>query len=333
MWLLTLASALFASVAFCSGSSEAPPALPLTLVEGSLSQDFGEMERNTRLVHRVVLENRTDRTVSIAGYKRTCGGGAPVRASRGRIAPGQNVEITHRIRSGAQRGKQSRKAYLTLVDGVSTTTLEMLASWVVKAFLEYRPESLNFGQRSPGRGWRSEITLVTRGLDSPVRIIDIATSSSCLRAGPARRQRGGDVIKVPVVLSSECPVGGFASLVTIETDYGPEPTIEIPVRGKILAPLVPQPTYVHFGVVRAGTPQTKSIKLIATTRPEAEVKEILYDANVLACSLSPSGRRTWELEVRLKDTAPKGRFKGSVILKTNSKYPPEIALPVLALVR
>ena len=305
----------------------------LVLGSGAMARDFGEAKKRERLVRTVVFRNTGDAPIEIGDVKHTCGGCSPVRLSGHGIAPGGTVKAVLRFDAGRNPGRQVRDIFLPVKQGDASGVLTLRSTWVVRAYLRYKPAEVETGKVVWGEGAREKVTLITRDLEETVRVESVASEWLHLEiAEPMHRPANGDIL-VRFQVAGDAPVGRFETELAIQTNTKKEPEIRVPVSGEVVGPFACAPAYAHFGVVGKGRRAEKRIDVTLRGRKRYQVELAPPDVDWLAVRLETKDAKTHVLTVSLEPNAPEGKHKMSIRLKTDCPGQPEIEVPILALVR
>lgn len=308
-------------------------AIDVEVTTGSLLWDFGKVGRRRMVEAPLGLTNKGGRTVRVTRVQRSCGGCAPLTLDRDRMAPGESIAVIQRYRTGNRVGPETRAYHLLLEDGRTSRTLAIRARWSVEAFVEWRPEVLDFGRIPVGAPLDTKITLRSRGTTEPLVLLSARSSSRRLRLGEVFPDRTGTRLTLPVRIGAEAPIGAFSSTITLRTNCANEPVLHVPVRGVVEGPFSCSSRYLNFGLVARGDSPLRQAAISVSPRGRWSVREIEYDRRLLDCriSLDPYGR--YLLSAQLAGAIDSGTCKTTVTLKTDCPAQPAVLIPVLAIVK
>jgi hypothetical protein len=107
---------------------------------------------------------------------------------------------------------------------------------------------------------------------------------------------------------------------------------QVRVHGNIRADVVFQPGAVKFDSVDQGSQAVQQVRVTFAGRPDWKITDVRGVGNALEVEIAKPQRNangvTYDLRVRLKDTAPAGYFNDQVVLVTNDEQSSRIPLPV-----
>jgi Protein of unknown function (DUF1573) len=126
--------------------------------------------------------------------------------------------------------------------------------------------------------------------------------------------------------------GQHGAHVTVVIDRPQYAEVHLDVKGYIRTDVVVDPGQVNFGTVEEGSAAERKITVEFAGRQDWKVLEVKPGSSAVTAQLKEvrrdAGRVSYELDVKLADTAPAGYLRDQLTLVTNDKRAPELAVVV-----
>ena len=214
----------------------------------------------------------------------------------------------------------------------------------VIAILIFLPCSISCGSERPGTTLRFRTTTVdvgtiTRGQtvdlefpfinegQTPLRFAEIRTSCGCTAAVVSSEVfPPGEIRKVIVTVTTmQDPAGPISKNVTLTVDLPTRPQIVLEVKGSVIEEFTPTDRSIEFG-----SGDAREMRISLHENLDAELISAHSNDGRLTVRLArtPGAPRTRVLTVAIKPGAQPGWLTDNIVLKTSSRYLPEITMPV-----
>jgi len=166
-----------------------------------------------------------------------------------------------------------------------------------------------------------------------VDVVEVESSSPLVRArlaGPPAAEGGARSLSIDI--DAAVPVGDLRVELTLHTNHPRRKALVLPVTGEIREdrPIVAQPQFVDFGLVKPTREATRRIVLSRGGREDwkplrAEVKARGATVSITFRSAKPN----WEMALAVRPTGRLEGFRGLVQVVTESPTQPRIEIPFL----
>ncbi len=127
-------------------------------------------------------------------------------------------------------------------------------------------------------------------------------------------------------------VGPRSAVVTVVFDQPYYGEIQLLVRGTIRSDIVTEPGEINFGDVPLGTEKSTEIRIAHAGSGDWRIEDVRSANQHLGVRLErnadPIGRTSYNMRVRLKDSAPAGPINDQIVLVTNETGYNLVTLPV-----
>ncbi len=126
-------------------------------------------------------------------------------------------------------------------------------------------------------------------------------------------------------------IGPKSAVVTVVFTAPYHGEMQLMVKGKILSDIVTDPGEIQFGELDRGTEKSTSVKVTYTGDKPWEIIDVRSANQHLGVKLNKIEKRgpvEYEMQVRLKATAPAGDFTDQIVLVTNDEEYNLITIPV-----
>ena len=173
--------------------------------------------------------------------------------------------------------------------------------------------------------------------DAPLTVKRTQTSCGCTAAiaseGPIAPGAHGEI---RVTYNSKKTIGAQSKTVTVFTN-APDSISTILIKAKVKADLT-YPGTVSFGKVTRGTPQEKTISMVAEEGLPFEIAKVETDAPHFQASFkkapsAPKQGASYDVKVKMLPQAPVGAINSRLKVYTNLPKKPMIEIPILAYVQ
>lgn len=127
-------------------------------------------------------------------------------------------------------------------------------------------------------------------------------------------------------------IGPKSAVVTVVFDRPFHGEMQLMVKGKILSDIVTEPGEIQFGELDVGVEKSTVVRVTYTGGRKWEITDVRSANQHLGVRLAKVEKRNgpleYEMQVRLKDSAPPGEFSDQIVLVTNDKEFNLVTIPV-----
>ncbi len=206
--------------------------------------------------------------------------------------------------------------------------------WVKAMFAE---TSHDFG--NVPQGAESEFRfVVTNKYQEDVHIAKVRSSCGCtlprIENPDLKTYQEGAIV---CEFNTRSFIGTKSAVVTVVFDKPYYGEMQLLVKGNIRSDIVTEPGQIQFGEVDVGSESATSVMVSHISNSNWKIKDVRSTNNNLAVKLVQvaGGERgrvgvKYEMQVRLKDTAPAGEFNDEIVLVTNDNNFNLVTIPVRA---
>lgn len=201
--------------------------------------------------------------------------------------------------------------------------------WVKQMFEE---SSHDFG--NVPRGVKAEYEFVlTNKYQEDLHIAQVRSSCGCTMPRIAKSdlktyEQGAIICE----FNTRSFIGAKSAVVTVVFDRPFHGEMQLVVKGKILSDILTEPGEIQFGELDQGTEKTTEVKVTYTGNRKWEITDVRSANQNLGVKLTRVERRAgpveYQMQVRLKPTAPPGDFSDQIILVTNDQEYNLVTVPV-----
>jgi hypothetical protein len=210
-------------------------------------------------------------------------------------------------------------------------TAVLAAGVPVEARLEADPPVVDFGTVEQGARVTRQFVVENKSR-SPVRIERLVPSCACTVAMPAGESIGPrGRMALSVTLDTTDLVGKTTKTIIIQTSDRQTPSVQLALRGTVLADLMATPTAVYLGRVWRTEPIRREV-IVGPGRPSGTrftVTSVETESSVLRARVEPGPKEGQQkVIIELGAEPPSGRFNDEVVIRTTSPRQPIIRVPV-----
>jgi hypothetical protein len=288
----------------------------------------GEVEPDQVQHFNFTLKNDGDAPLAIQDLKPTCyctTGTTDVWD----VPAGGSTVIHMRVDPSDFVGDINKGIEITTNDPANVTLL-VQADLKVRPAIAVVPPELDFGA-VPATGSKPQSVDLKGPKERPFKVKSVTSDAKFLafEQDPLDLdERAG--VKISVKVLPGVPAGPFTAKVVVETDDAGKPHIEIPVRGMGPGGLQANPAKLVFESAAAGA-SVGSFEIAGG--PNLKVTGVKTSSPQLEAKLEPAAGGRWRVQVKVASGAKPGRILGKVIVATSDAAQPELAVPVMGLVK
>ena len=292
--------------------------------------DFGTLDQGTPVEHTFVVRNGGADTLRVDHVKSSCGCTVGVVAGRD-VAPGEETFVAVRLDTTHLSGRTT-KVVTVYTNDPAAPVFALTLTGQVQSDLVATPTPLYLGKVRHGEGARREITVVPGRPGGTYTVVDVQHSNPALRTTLVPLDGGGQ--RIDVELDRDVPLGRFSDQLTLRTTSPTQPALTIPVFGSVEGDVLVVPPQVTFGVIHAGTPPERDVRIRNRgTRPVA-ITRVVVPAHVVTYDLSTvEDGFEYRLTLRLQPGVPHGKLEGTVEIFTDHPGESRLVVPLFAIVR
>lgn len=185
------------------------------------------------------------------------------------------------------------------------------------------------------RGAQSECRFVLENkYEEEVHIADVRSSCRCTiptkgKGLTLKTYQKGEIV---CQFNTAAFIGPRSAVVTVVVDKPYYGEIQLLVKGNIRSDIVTEPGQIQFGEVPKGEEKQTSVKVSYAGSKAWQIKDVQSENQNLAVKLnrieSMPGKVAYEMQVRLKTSAPSGAFNDEIVLVTNDPQFNKVTVPV-----
>jgi len=207
-------------------------------------------------------------------------------------------------------------------------------AWVAKMFSETEHD---FG--TVARGADTVYKFPIKNIyKQEIRLVSVRSSCGCTTPSLENKVlKTGDVGYVVANFNTRTLQGVHSATLTVTVEWDDKGVrrrgeAQLRVHGNIRGDVVFQPGAVKFDAIEQGTEPEQQVRVIYAGRPDWKIVDVLGASDMIEVEMNElprSGDRvTYELIVRMKDSAPAGYFNEQLVLVTNDRQNKQIPLHV-----
>lgn len=232
------------------------------------THNFGTVARGSILRHTFRITNRTNREVSITGWKPKCGC-TEVTVGAQTIPPGTQTTIEAVLDTSKFHGYKASGLTLTL-DQPSLRSIDYDLSCFIQDEVVLDPGILDFGEVKRGGVAEASVELRYLGGQREWRVVDMKHADSSLSAELKAASLGADGVLTYRLLAKLDPKGlrngFFRDEIRLVTNDPQRREIPISVAAKVSSEITISPAVLNLGSLKAGQ-KVERVVLIKGTTP------------------------------------------------------------------
>ncbi|MDI6793331.1 MAG: DUF1573 domain-containing protein [bacterium] len=277
--------------------------------------DFGAAGQQEKIVHEYRFKNTGKETLVIKSVNSSCGCIAEILSPK-TIPAGENGSIKVTFETRRYRGKQAKSIFVETNDP-DEPEIELEISGMIKTEVAVVPEFLYFGDIEKGKTLTKEIKLIQIG-NEELNLEKVEVSANYLSAGVSNledeRHRG---FKIKVGLNSDTPpVGKFAEVITLHTNFRERPRIDVPVAGNILGRIRVKPQALSLGSMKKGGIASQKVEVATADETAFRIINVEAGLPFISTEIYKVEKR-FEITLKVDENAPAGRLEGKISIQTD----------------
>lgn len=318
--------------------------IPLEFKVNHQMYDFKILYQGQSVTHDFILQNVSERAITITDSKSDCGCETVI-AEKRNLQPGDETVIHCTFDPGHTNGPIEKKISIYTDLGPKNNVIELALKAEVQSVLLIQPghiyfKNLNWGEESSEELSIKQIPDVqvkvigTEVVEGPFTLAMEEVLPQAKESAPndTPSENSPKQWKISLKLPSTTPIGRFAGKVRITTDFEAQKEIIIPVFGYVRGPISINPTQVYFGAIAPGEIKEKTLILSSKANAEISAPEVTSDVPGLSFQIEP---RTEKQEYAIKLTLQPvmnslGKISGLVTIKTLNENQPSFEVPIFA---
>ncbi len=324
---------LAAVLSVLSGLSSAQEAkVPRAVVPGSIA-DVGRVAKGEVVEHAFEIRNEGDAPLRIDRVKPTCG--CTVASYDEVIAPGTSGTLEAKLDTAEFRGPIA-KSIRVFTNDTSNPEVTLVIKADVRAQIDISPGYARFVVvQGEDYGTKRQIiwapdfpTLKITRVISPFDYVHVTNRQ--LEEGDSDYRRDENRWELDVALTEEAPTGPMADFIRIVTNHPRQKVVRIPVSGIVRPILAVTPQVADFGRRETTLEHQATLEVKNLGRTAVTVESASTDVEGLTAEVeSVEAGRLFNLVLTLEKGIEKGRFRGTVTIKTTSPDQPTVEVDVI----
>lgn len=335
---LALAAALAAPAARAAEPAPAAaapeanaPAAKLVAVEPIA--DLGVVPADEKVTHTFVLRNEGDTPIEITQVIPDCA--CTVSKFDSPIPPHGSGNVTLAIELKSVFGPTVKRARV-LSNDPGAAELFLTVRFEARPYLSLFPGYARFIYvQSEPVGTISQTVWSTDG-KTDFQVLSVKSPYPYLttafhEAKPEERKADapGKQWRIDIGLRPDAPVGALTDYVLIETNHPQQQIVKVPISGFVRPAISVTPPEPDLGAIDLQQPYRAMLYVQAFTTAGAKITKVESDVKGLTTEVRPiqEGRK-YEVVLTLAPGLPKGDFKGTVRIATDSPAAPLVQVPL-----
>ncbi|MBU0533966.1 MAG: DUF1573 domain-containing protein [Candidatus Omnitrophica bacterium] len=307
--------------------------------------DFGLAKVGEKVDHTFKFRNDGNEEFIIDKASGSCGCTAIAKLTEKHIPPNGEGEIKVSFNTAGYAGFVSQKIYVHS----NVPAIQLKIQGIVKTGLSVYPENINFGSIGQENQESRRINIAKIG-DENLEITEVTSSSDYISTQiteipqytPEKTlDEYNKRFEVQVVIAPDIPIERFNETITIYTNDETLSEIKVPVVGKVInsteigvsefnMPILVFPPLFLFDSLKQGEIASRQISIKTTSDNPWKIEKIenpLEEFLSIAITTKVEGKE-YEIIASLKENAPAGNIKDSIVIHTNSLDQPYIEIPI-----
>jgi hypothetical protein len=296
--------------------------------------DAGGVAKGEKISHDFLIRNDGEAPLEISDVRPACG--CTVAEFDRAIAPGESGSVRAVLDTTTFDGPIAKDITVFTNDPVNPQ-LRLSVKADVRPYLFIQPGYARFVQAQQSEpGMVDQIVFTTTfddlrilEVESPYPFLAVSYREATAEDEPREHGVGRQWVVTLTLDYAKAPVGTLAEYVTLHTNHPNQPIAKLPVSGFVRPMIAVTPPAADFGEIDVSEAQNASmlVRSFATEDVEVTSAETDVPGVELAVTLIEKGKR-YALQVTLSPEMPKGRFDGTIKIKTDSPKAPLIEVPL-----
>lgn len=334
----TLRTALPAILTLCAvvllAGTAAAQALNPRVVIPEPVYDAGKVAKGEKISHDFVVRNDGEAPLEISDVRPACG--CTVADFDDTIAPGETGSVRAVLDTMTFDGPISKSITVFTNDPVNPK-LQLAVKAEVQPYLLIQPGYARFVQAQQSEPGKVKQMLFTTTFDdlkiteveSPYPYLDVKYRPATEADEPREHGIGKQWVLELTLDYTKAPVGTLADYVTIHTNHPSQPIAKLPISGFVRPLIAVTPTAADFGEIEVTEPHNASMLIHSFAAENVQVTAAETDVPGVELSVEAiEAGKKYALQVTLSPEMPKGRFDGTIKVKTDSPKAPLIEIPL-----
>ena len=305
--------------------------------------DFGVISDALPVSFDFVFHNEGNEIIKIINVKASCGCTAAA-PTKNEYLPGEEGSIHVTFKPRGRSGHQAKSIRVETNDPENRITNLRISSDIL-AMVSVNPKVFRFNEVEAGHAKTITGEIRIRGEGFKVTDIEVnGPYASAKLLGTETIEVSGisaTSTKVEVTVHEDAPLGWLDRRVIIRTNNPEKPAVETPLWANVLGPIEIQPAKLPLGVVRAGVPFRRELRLVSRDGDLFKLTDWKIDSGYegLDMKVEVAGEIPEEgvaiLRLIVTGTGPDliGKLEGNIVLSTSMDPDRDINVPFHCVVR
>lgn len=296
--------------------------------------DAGGVAKGEKISHDFVIRNDGEAPLEISDVRPACG--CTVAEFDKTIAAGESGTVRAALDTTTFDGPIAKDITVFTNDPVNPK-LRLSVKAEVRPYLLIQPGYARFVQAQQSEpGVVSQIVFTTTfddlkitSAESPYPFLAVTYREATAEDEPREHGVGRQWVVTLTLDYTKAPVGTLAEYVTLYTNHPNQPIAKLPVSGFVRPMIAVTPPAADFGEIDVSEAQNASMLVRSFAAENVAVTSAETDVPGVELAVTPieEGKR-YALQVTLSPAMPKGRFDGTIKIKTDSPKAPLIEVPL-----
>jgi len=309
--------------------------------------DFAVISDTLPVSFDFVFKNQGNEVLKIGNVKASCGCTA-AQPTKNEYLPGEEGSIHVVFKPKGRTGHQAKSIRVESNDPENLVTNIRISADILAA-VNLEPKVFRFDQVEAGHTKTVTGTVRVRGEDFKVTDVSINGPYATVKVLGTEELTVDDTpvseTNIEVTIEENAPLGWLDRRVVIRTNNPEKPTIEAPLWANVLGPIEIQPAKLPLGVVRAGTPFRRELRLVSRAGDLFKLTDWKIDSSSyeglegLDMKVEQAGEVPEEgvaiMRLIVTGTGPEqiGKMEGNIVLATDMDPDRTISVPFHCVVR
>jgi Protein of unknown function (DUF1573) len=305
--------------------------------------DFGIISDMLPVSFDFVFHNQGNEVLKIGNVKASCGCTAAA-PTKNEYLPGEEGSIHVTFKPKGRSGHQAKSIRVNSNDPENKITNLRISSDILAA-VNVEPKVFRFNEVEAGHAKTIVGEIRVRG--DGFKVTDINVNGPYAKAeilGTESIEVSGmpaTTTKVEVTVLEDAPLGWLDRRVIVKTDNPERPSLEVTLWANVLGPIEIQPAKLPLGVVRAGQPFRRELRLVSRAGDLFKLTDWKIDSDdeslemkvELAGEIPDEGVSIMRLIVTGTGPEQIGKLQGNIVLTTSMDKDRDINVPFHCVVR
>jgi hypothetical protein len=290
--------------------------------------DFGDIEKGAKVETVFKFKNVGTAPLTITDVGTSCGC-TTAKPEKTVYQVGESGEIPVEFNSQRFSGNITKRITISTNDEANPKTVVTIKGFVT-VDVEYKPSSIFIANAKMGKTVTQEIMVSTAKMEKlDLSNVQVRITPDCLTAEVVRVDDKNSKIIVTAD-GSKFATGKsrFSGFLTFDTNSDTQKNLRLPITVHVARAIKASPNSVYFFASKAGKTRQVTVKVTSNEGKPFKITEMISSLDFITMTEEKDEGTVKTLTATLSDSAPVGKFTGTIKVKLDLPEQPEIVIPL-----